>query len=135
MFHEMRLNSINSYFSKMSVWKKFQERYPHADLSKFFLTDWDDAVYFKSKNDGLIQVFDRRGSNNYHYTPEIKKAMGHPAVIHHTFIHHSVTTSLSNFPQELLLNPKSKLPFPALGHADKPQTFSFSNLEIFVTPK
>ena len=128
MFHEMRLNSINSYFSKMSVWQKFQELYPHADLSKFFLTDWDDAVYFKSKNDGLIQVFDKRGSNNYYYTDEIKKAMGH-------VILHSIITTLSSFPQVLFLNPKPKLPVPALGHADKPQTLGFSNLEIFVTPK
>ena len=45
----------------MSVWKKFQERYPNADLSEFTHTDWDDAAYFKSRNDGLIQVFDRRG--------------------------------------------------------------------------
>ena len=91
-------------------------------------------MYFKSKNDGLIHVFDRRGSNNY-YTPEIKKAMGHPALIHHAVIHHSVITNLSNFPEELLLNPKPKLPVPALGHANKPQTFDFSNLEIFVTLK
>ena len=119
----------------MSAWKKFQERYPHVDLSQFSHTDLDDAVYFKSKNDGLIQVFDRKGSNNYYYTDEIKKAIGHPAVIHHAVIHHYVITNLSNFPQELLLNPKPMLPVPALGHADKPQTFEFSNLEIFVTPK
>ena len=85
----------------MSAWKKFQERYPHADLSKFSHTDWEDAVYFKSKNDALIQVFDKRGSNNYFYTDEIEKAMGYPAVIHHAVIHHSVITNLLNFPQEL----------------------------------
>ena len=93
----------------MSVWKKFQERYPDADLSKFFHTDWDDAVYFKSKNDGLIQVFDKRGSNLYFYTDEIKKAMGHPAEIYHAVIHHSTISNLLNFPRELLLNTKTKI--------------------------
>ena len=32
------------------------------------------------------------------------------------------------------MNSKPKLPVPALGHADKPRTFDFSNLEIFVSP-
>ena len=54
---------------------------------------------------------------------------------HHAAIHHAAIQNLSNFPEELLLNPKPKLPVPALGHADKPRTFSFSNLEILVTPK
>ena len=85
--------------------------------------------------DLLIQVFDRRGSNNYYYTDEIKKALSHPSAIHHTVIHHEVITNLSKFPQEVLLDPKPKLPVPALGHADKPRTFDFSNLKSFVTSK
>ena len=40
----------------------------------------------------------------------------------------------TDFPPELTLNANPKLPVPALGHADKPRTFDFSNLEIFVTP-
>ena len=118
----------------MSVWKNFQQLYPHADLSKFKHTDWDDAVYFKSKHDGLFQVFYSRGSNNYYYTDEIKKALERPA-IHHIATHVAAIQHLSNFPEELLLNPKPKLPVPALGHADKHRTFDFSNLDIFVTPK
>ena len=48
--------------------------------------------------------------------------------------HHHEPINLSDFPQELTLNLKPKLSVPALGHADKPQTFDFSSLEIFVTP-
>ena len=47
-------------------------------------------MYFKSTHDGLIQVFDSHGSNNYYYIDEIKKAMVHPAAIHH--VAHSVST-------------------------------------------
>ena len=116
----------------MSVSKKFQERYPNADLSRFTQKDWfgdTDAVYFKFK-DGkeMIQVFDKSMSNKYYVTDAIKKALGHPAVTHHAAI------IFSNFPQELTLNSNPKLPVPALGHADKPRTFDFPRLEIFVTP-
>ena len=42
----------------MSVWKKFKERYRHADLSRFTQTDLygdnDDAIYFNSKESQLI---------------------------------------------------------------------------------
>ena len=118
----------------MSVWKKFKERYPHADLSRFAQKDWfgdTDAVYFKSK-DGkeMIQVFDKSMSNKFYFSDEIKKTLDHPLV---SATHHAAI-NLSNFPQEFTLNSKPKLPVPALGHADKPQTFDFSNLEIFVTP-
>ena len=121
----------------MSVWKRFQERYPNADLSRFTLTDWygdsGDAVYFKSKN-GLTQVFDKSMSNKYYFTEKIKKALGHPAELNAPAIDLSKAIDLSNFPQELTLNANPKLPVPALGHADKPQTFNFSNIGIFVTP-
>ena len=60
--------------------------------------------------------------------------MGQPAIIA-SVIHHAVPINLSNFPQELTLNLKPKLPVPALGHADKPKTLDFSNLDIYVTPK
>ena len=40
----------------------------------------------------------------------------------------------TDFPVELGLNFNPKLPVPALGAADKPRTFAFSKLEIFVTP-
>ena len=111
----------------MSVWKKFQERYPNADLSRFTQKDWfgdTDAVYFKSKDGSeMIQVFDKSMFNKYYFTDETKKALGHPAeMTHHAAI------NISNFPQELTLNSKPKLPVPALGHADKPQSFNFSNL-------
>ena len=139
LFHfqslEMRFKSKLPSFQKISVLKRFQERYPNADLSRFTHTDWDDAVYFKSREGGLIQVFDRKMSNNYYYTEEIKKALDHPAVTSSSFAGKDARINLSNFPQELTLNPKPKLPVPAFGHADKPRTFDFSNLEIFVTPK
>ena len=113
----MRFKSkLISFQNTMSVWKRFQERYPKADLSRFTQKDWygdsGDAVYFKSK-DGMTQVFDKSMSNNYYFTREIKKALGHPAGL-------NVEPDLSNFPQELTLNSKLKLPVPALGHADKP---------------
>ena len=89
----------------MSVWKKFKERYPHADLSKLTQTDWfgdTDAVYFKSK-DGkqMTQVFDKTMSNQYYYTDEIKKALGHPVMSAMNIV---PAINLSNFPQELTLN-------------------------------
>ena len=123
----MRFKSkLLTFQNTMSVWKRFQERYPNADLSRFTQTDWfgdSDAVYFKSKDGTQItQVFDKSMSNKYYFTDEIKKALGHPAEAHHAAI------NLSNFPQELTLNSKPKLPVPALGHADKPQSFNFSNL-------
>ena len=76
----------------------------------------------------MIQVFDKSMTNKYYFTDEIKKALGHPSVLHHAAI------NLSNFPQEMTLNSNPKLPVPALGHADKPLTFYSPNLEIFVTP-
>ena len=106
-------------------------------MSRFTQTDWHgdsgDAVYFKSK-DGtqMTQVYDKSMSNKYYFTYEIKKALGHPAELN--VVTHAVI-NLSNFPQELIFNSKPKLPVPALGHADKPLTFDFSHLEIFVTRK
>ena len=121
----------------MSVWKRFKERFPNADLSRFTQTDWfgdTNAVYFKS-NDGkqITQVFDKSMSNKYYLTDEMKKALGHPAETHHA-ADISKVVDLSNFPQELIFNSKPKLPVPAPGHADKPRTFDLSNREIFVTP-
>ena len=103
-------------------------------MSRFTQKDWfgdTDAVYFKSK-DGqeMIQVFDKSMSNKYYFIDEIKKALGHPSVS----AMNVAAIILSNFPQELTLNSNPKLPVPALGHADKPRTFDFPNLEIFFTP-
>ena len=78
----------------------------------------------------MTQVFDKSMSNKYYFTDEIKKALGHPAEL----VTHHAAINLSNYPQELTLNSKPKLPVPALGHADKLRTFVFSNLKIFVTP-
>ena len=137
----------------MSVWKKFQEHYPNADLSKFTQKDWSgdsvlNNVYFKSKDgEEEIQVFGRGKFIYGNFTKEVKKALGleHHEVKkvlgleHHEVkkvlgLEHHEVINLSNFPQELILNPKPTLPVPALSHADKPRTFNFSNLEIFVTP-
>ena len=68
--------------------------------------------------------------NKYYFTEVIKKVFGYSAEL----VAHHAAIDLSNFPQELTLNSKPKLPVPPLGHADKPRTFDFSNLEIFVTP-
>ena len=95
-------------------------------MSRFTQKDWfgdtsGDKIYFKSKDgDEMIQVFGHGKFIYGSFTKEVKKALG---------------LDLSNFPQELTLNPKPKLPVPALGQADKPRNFDFSNLEIFVTPK
>ena len=72
-------------------------------------------------------------SNKYYFTEEIKKAFGHPAELNVKPGTHHAAINLSNFRQELTLNSKPKLPVPALGYADKPRAFNFSNLEIFVT--
>ena len=97
--------------------RDFQELYPNADLSRFTQTDWygdsSDAVYFKSK-DGLPQVFDKSISNKYYFTNKIKKALGHPAELNVPGIDLSKAIPLSNFPQELTLNSKPKLPVPVL---------------------
>ena len=66
----------------------------------------------------------------------MKKYLGQPAVsAMNVESHHAAPKiNLSNFPQEMTLNLKPKLPVPALDHSDKPRTFDISNLEIFVTP-
>ena len=125
----MRFKSkLLSFQNTMSVWKKFQARYPNGDLSRFLQTDLyeesDDAIYFNSKKGQLIQVFDKSMSNKYYFNEEMKKYLGQPAV---STVNIVPAINLSNFPQELTLNTKAKLPVPALGHADKPRTFEFSN--------
>ena len=92
-------------------------------MSRFTQKDWfgDDSnnVYFKSKGgEEEIQVFGRGKFIYGNFTKEVKKALG----------------IITDFPPELSLNANPKLPVPALGHADKPRTFDFFNLEIFVTP-
>ena len=109
----------------MSAWKIFQDRYPNADLSRSTQKDWfgddNNNVYFKSKDGSeMIQVFDGgKLMSSQYFSKEMKKAL----------------RLITDFSLELTLNPKPKLPVPTLGHADKPQTFYFSNLDIFVTAK
>ena len=97
---EMRFKSKLLSFQTMSVWKRFQERYPNADLSRFTQTDWfgdsGDYVYFKSK-DGtqMTQVFGKSMSNKYYFIKEIKKALGHPAELN---VEPVPAIDLSNFP-------------------------------------
>ena len=79
----------------MSKWKRFQDRYPNADLSRFTQKGWfdDKGVFFVSKNGNeLIDVFD--GDN---FSKEMKKALGLPV----------------GFPLELILNVKPELPITA----------------------
>ena len=122
-------------FQTMSAWKMFKNQYPHAELSRFTQKDWygDDTnnIYFKDGEE-KIQVFGRGKFIYGSFTREFKKALGFPAVSAMNVTHHEVI-NLSNFPQELTLNLKPKLPVPALGHADTPLPFDFSNLKIFVT--
>ena len=103
----------------MSAWKIFKDWYPYADVSRFTQTGWfGDSwnVYFKTKDgEEEIQVFGRGELIYGNFTKEVKKALG----------------LITDFPPELTLNVNPKLPVPALGHADKPRTFDFSNLEIF----
>ena len=107
----------------MSAWKILQERYSNADLSRFTRKDGfgdrSNSVFFRS-NDGseMVDVFGKGKFIYGNFTKEMKKALG----------------LIMDFPPELSLNANPKLPVPALGAADKPRTFDFSNLEIFVTP-
>ena len=120
---EMRFKSKLLSFQTMSAWKTFQDRYPYADLSRFTQTDWfgdsGNNVYFKSKDgEEEIQVFGRGKFIYGNFTKKVKKALD----------------IITDFLPEPFLNASPKLPVPALGHADKPRTFDFPNLEIFVTP-
>ena len=129
---EMRFKSKILSFQTMSAWKTFKERYPHADLSRFTQKDYGDEtnnIYFKD-DDVRIDVYGKGKFIYSSFTKVIKSIMGIPVERHH----HELI-DLSNFPEELTLNLKAKLPVAALGHADKPKSFDFSNLEIFITPK
>mgnify|MGYP001792447376 CR=1 FL=1 len=66
----------------------------------------------------MVEVFGKGKFIYGNFTTEMKKALG----------------QITDFPPERSLNANPKFPVPALGSADKPRTFSFSNLEIFVTP-
>ena len=107
----------------MSAWKIFQQRYPNADLGRFTQKDWfgdsSNSVVWKSKDgDEILEVYGKGKFIYRNHTKEMKKDLGLEM----------------DFPVEMGLNSIPKLPVPALGVAYKPQTFHFSNLEIFVTP-
>ena len=77
------------------------------------------CVFSKSKDASeMLKVFGKGKFIYGNFTKEMKKALG----------------LITDFPVELSLNANPKLPVPALGAADKPRTFDFQNLEIFVTP-
>ena len=78
----------------MSLWKRFRDRYPNADESKFKTMDFcgRKTIMFVGK-DETIDVFD---GNNFrssiYFSDEMKIALG----------------LAPGFPLELTLNPKSK---------------------------
>ena len=109
----------------MSLWKRFRDRYPNADESKFKTMDFfgSKTIMFAGK-DETIDVFD---GNNFrssiNFSDEMKIALG----------------LTSGFPLELTLNPKSKLSIPTIQFSDKSKTRPLAealiNQKIYVTPE
>ena len=108
-----------------SLWKRFRDRYPNADESKFQTMDFfgSKTIMFEGK-DETIDVFD---GNNFrssiYFSDEMKKALG----------------LASGFPPELTLNTKSKFYIPAIQFSDKSKTRLLAealiNQKIYVTPE
>ena len=109
----------------MSLWKRFRDRYPNADESKFKTIDFCGAKtsMFVGK-DETIDVFDGNSfRSSIYFSDEMKIALG----------------LASGFPLELTLNPKSKLSIPAIQFSDKSKTRPLAealiNQKIYVTPE
>ena len=115
-----------------SLWNRFLERYPHADLSKFRRVfekydreNKEEHVKFVGRDGSEYEVFDKKRLQYTMYFPdEMKKALGLPV----------------DFPLELTLNPKPSLPIPAVDFGDNRPLKSLNlreklkRLDIFATP-
>ena len=109
----------------MSLWKRFQDRYPNADESKFKTMDFfgKKTIMFVGK-DETIDVFDGNNFRSSIYvSEEMKRALG----------------LAPGFPLERTLNPKTKFSIPAIQFLDKSKTRPLAealiNQKIYVTPE
>ena len=115
-----------------NLWKRFLNRYPNADLSKFKhgyekydRENKEEYVRFQGRDGSEFEMF-FKGRLNYsmYFSDELKRALGLPL----------------DFPQELTLNPKPELMIPAIdfGKSDPLKSLNLweklKSLEIFPTP-
>ena len=115
-----------------SLWNRFLDRYPHADLSKFRRVfekydreNKEEHVKFVGRDGSEFDMFfKKRLQPSLYFSDELKKALGLPL----------------DFPQELTLNPKPSLPIPSIDF-DESQPLrglnfreKLSKLQIFATP-
>ena len=112
-----------------SLWKRFLDRYPNADLSKFKhgIDSYDKEPYvrFVVRDGSEYEVFDKsKFMYSLYFPDEMKKALGLPI----------------DFPLELTLNPKPSLPIPAIDFGENRPLKSLNlreklkRLDIFATP-
>ena len=115
-----------------SLWKRFLDRYPHADLSKFKRVfekydreNKEEHVKFVGRDGSEYEVFDKsKFMYSLYFPDEMKKALGLPI----------------DFPLELTLNPKPSLPIPAVDFGESRPLKSLDlreklkRLDIFATP-
>ena len=115
-----------------SLWNRFLDRYPHADLSKFRRVfekydreNKEEHVKFVGRDGSEFDMFfKKRLQYSMYFSDELKKALGLPL----------------DFPQELTLNPKPSLPIPAIDFDDNPPLKSIrlreqlKRLNIYPTP-
>ena len=115
-----------------SLWNRFLERYPHADLSKFRRVferydreNKEEHVKFVGRDGSEYEVFyKKRFVYSLYFPDEMKKALGLPV----------------DFPLELTLNPHPSLPIPAIDFGESRPLKSLnlreklSRLQIFATP-
>ena len=114
------------------LWKRFLDRYPNADLSKFKhgfdrydRENKEPYVRFVGRDGSEYEVFDKsKFMYSLYFPDEMKKALGLPL----------------DFPQELTLNPKPSLPIPAVDFGENRPLKSLKlreklkRLDIFATP-
>ena len=109
-----------------SLWNRFLDRYPHADLNKFKhgIDSYDKEPYvrFVGRDGSKYEVFDKSKFMYSRYFPdEMKKALGLPL----------------DFPRELTLNSKPSLPIPAVDFGEsRPLKLreKLKRLDIYPTP-
>ena len=115
-----------------SLWNRFLERYPYADLSKFRRVferydreNKEEHVKFVGKDGSEYEVFyKKRFEYSLYFPDEMKKALGLPV----------------DFPLELTLNPHPSLPIPAIDFGESRPLKSLDlreklkRLDIYATP-
>ena len=109
------------------LWKRFLDRYPNADQSKFEhgVYNNEEYVIFHGR-DGLDSDVFNKGEfhSSIYFSDEMKKALGLPI----------------DFPLELTLNPNPSLPIPAIDFGEKYPLDrivlkeELNRLKIYVTP-